>query len=62
MMFKVVMLFLLAMVVIAMVGNILYPGALGRQVKRRLIPGSTGPCSRCGRPMVGRTCDCRKKG
>lgn len=60
MLIKVVLLFLLAMVALAMVGNLLFPGAIGRQVKRRL-PQSRR-CGKCGRPMIGRNCDCDKKG
>lgn len=62
MLIKGVVLFLLAMVVIGMVGNVLYPGALRRGVKRRLTTGRPATCSRCGRPMVGQTCGCGRKG
>lgn len=59
---KIMIVFLLAMVGIAMVGNLLFPGALTRQVKRRLTARRTGACSRCGRPMIGKSCACGKKG
>ena len=61
-MLKATILFLLVMVVIGMVGNLLYPGALGRQVKRRLTGARKGTCPRCGRPVIGRACDCGRKG
>jgi len=59
---KVVVLFLLAMVLVAMVGKVIFPGALDRQVKRRLTLRRPAACLRCGRPKIGRTCDCDKKG
>jgi len=59
---KIVILFLLAMVLVAMVGKVLFPGALDRQVKRRLTQRRPTPCPRCGRPKIGRSCDCDKKG
>jgi len=62
MLIKAALLFLLAMVVLGMVGNLLFPGALRRQVKRRLTPGRPAACVRCGRPMIGQSCDCDKKG
>ena len=62
MLVKLMLLFLLAMVVVAMLGNLLFPGAIGRQVRRRLTSRRAASCSRCGRPMIGRSCDCGKKG
>lgn len=59
-MVKATILFLLLMVLIGMVGNWLYPGALRGQVKRRLTGASKAACSRCGRPVIGKSCDCRK--
>ena len=53
MLVKVVVLFLLAMAVLAMVGNLLFPGTL----KRRLLPGR---CPKCGRPKIGTgPCPCQ---
>jgi len=62
MLVKLMLVFLLAMVLIAMLGSLLFPGRLGRQVKRRLTPRRVAACPRCGRPQIGRTCDCGKKG
>ena len=62
MLVKVVMLFLLAMVAIAMVGKLLFPGAISRSISRRM-PGRLGTarCGSCGRPVVGtRPCVCGK--
>ena len=61
MLIKGVLLFLLAMVAIGMVGNVLFPGALRRRVRRGLTINRPGSCSHCGRPMIGRTCDCGRK-
>jgi len=62
MLVKVMLVFLAAMVGIALLGNVLFPGALGRQVKRRLTRRKPASCSRCGRPMIGQSCDCGKRG
>ncbi len=61
MLFKVSILFLLGMVVIAMIGKLLFPGAIGRAVRKRIGPASS--CGRCGRYVIGSNgCDCGKKG
>ena len=66
MLIKVVMLFLLAMVAIAMVGKLLFPGAITRSVTRRMprrMAGRFGMarCGHCGREVVGtRRCVCGK--
>jgi hypothetical protein len=62
MLFKLMILFLLAMVAVAMIGSWLFPGALGRQIRRRLTQRKPAACTRCGRPMIGRTCACGGKG
>lgn len=57
MLVKAVLLFLLVMVVIAMLGNAMFPGAIGRGVRRRLGAGRAKTCPRCGRHLIG-TSDC----
>lgn len=55
MLVKVVLLFLLAMAVMAMVANLLFPGRL----KKRLLPGR---CPKCGRPKIGSgPCPCETR-
>lgn len=62
-MIKAVLFFLLVMVAIGMVGNALFPGALGRSLKKRLGMTKPATCKRCGRYMMGSTgCDCSEKG
>lgn len=57
MLFKIVLLFLLFMVLIALVGRVLFPSALPR-VMQPQKPGTK--CKRCGRPQIGtKPCDCR---
>jgi hypothetical protein len=61
MLIKAVLVFLAAMVVVAMIGNALFPGSIGRVV-RKTIPKASR-CSRCGRYLIGKSgCDCGKKG
>ncbi len=60
MLIKTVTLFLLAMVVIAMIGKLLFPGAIGRSLKDRIAPRAA-VCKSCGRHVIGKTaCDCKK--
>jgi hypothetical protein len=60
MLVKAVILFLGAMVLLGMVGNWLYPGAIRRGVAKRLQPAK---CAQCGQFQIGRkTCDCGRKG
>ena len=58
MLVKVVTLFLLLMVLIGMVGKgkLLFPGAGPRLTRRK---GRF--CPDCGRPLIGRSCDCKGK-
>lgn len=58
MLIKAVIVFLGVMVVIGMLGNALFPGATSRMVTRRRKPAF---CDKCGRPMIGRACDCRRR-
>lgn len=62
-MIKAVIFFLLVMVAIGMVGNALFPGSVGRTVRKKL--GLRGPttCKACGRYIIGsKGCDCKKGG
>lgn len=56
MLLKVIILFLLAMVLVALIGRAFFPSALPRMMKRRSGPPR---CAKCGRYLIGRkTCDC----
>lgn len=59
MLFKVIFVFLAAMVLIALIGRALFPGALPRVMRKRK---STPVCGKCGRYLIGtKTCDCGGK-
>lgn len=64
MLFKTILIFLGAMVLVAMIGRALFPGAVGRIAQRRR---KARTCPRCGRPVIGRPvigrpdCDCGRK-
>jgi hypothetical protein len=58
MLVKIILIFLLAMVLLGMVGKLLFPGAAAKLTRRR-----PAVCADCGRPRLGKApCDCRKKG
>lgn len=59
MLFKIIIVFLGAMVLVAMIGRVLFPTALPRVMRK----SSGAPrCARCDRPLIGQqTCDCRGK-
>jgi hypothetical protein len=59
MLYKVIILFLGAMVLIALVGRALFPTALPRMMRKR----SKAPvCAKCGRYLIGRKeCDCEDR-
>jgi len=66
-MVKAVIVFLLLMVVIGIISNALFPGAMARQVKsrvwgrNRLGSAKSGTCKACGRYVIGASgCDCKK--
>lgn len=48
MLVKAVFFFLLIMVAIALLSNVVAPGALGRMLRRNLPIGRMRPCPRCG--------------
>lgn len=65
MLVKVIIIFLLAMVLVGMVGKILFPGAVDRAIGRKR---TLALCPGCGRPIIGKSgsgkagCGCGKKG
>ncbi|MFN4191548.1 MAG: hypothetical protein ACK4FR_01275 [Tabrizicola sp.] len=59
MLFKIITVFLAAMVLIALIGRALFPSALPRVLRKRQSPPR---CGRCGRYLIGQTtCDCGGK-
>lgn len=60
MLLKIILFFLLAMVLLGMVGKALFPGAMTRGMRR--VTGQAKTCRNCGRPLIGRKCDCGEKG
>jgi hypothetical protein len=61
MLIKAVLIFLLAMAAIGMIGNALFPGALGRSAKKRLTSKRPTSCKHCGRYVIGKSgCECGK--
>lgn len=60
---KLVIVFLGVMVLIAMIGSKLFPGALSRRLKNTKKGGKVPVCGQCGRYVIGRgACACSKKG
>ena len=59
MLVKIILLFLLAMVMVALIGRAFFPSALPRAMQK----GSRSPrCAKCGRYLIGQTtCDCGGK-
>jgi hypothetical protein len=59
MLFKIIMVFLGLMALVALVGRALFPGALQRVLRKK---SSAPVCTKCGRYLIGRmTCDCDGK-
>jgi hypothetical protein len=61
MLFKIILVFLLAMALIGMVGKALFPGTMGKitQIRRKSIKAPV--CKTCGRYVIGSSnCDCGK--
>ena len=59
MLVKTILLFLLGMVLIAMIGRALFPGAVRRLVNRRSAALKPGTCTRCGTYIIGKgPCAC----
>lgn len=62
MLIKAVLVFLLVMVVIAMLGNAMFPGAIGRGLRRRIGAARPSVCKSCGKPLIGKSgCSCGGK-
>jgi hypothetical protein len=56
MLVKIILLFLLAMVLVALIGRAFFPSALPRMMQKRPAPPR---CDRGGRPLIGeKTCAC----
>ncbi|NJS40635.1 MAG: hypothetical protein HC783_18380 [Rhodobacteraceae bacterium] len=59
MLFKIILVFLGLMVLVALIGRALFPSALPRVMRKRTTPPV---CAKCGRYLIGRkTCDCGDK-
>lgn len=56
---KVILLFLLAMVLVALIGRAFFPSALPRVMQKN---AKAPRCAKCGRYLIGtKTCDCGGK-
>ena len=64
MLWKIIIVFLCAMVLVGMIGKVLFPdNRMLRGRTRKSVTGRGGKCDQCGRPLVGRgPCECRKAG
>lgn len=61
MLVKVVLLFLGAMAILGILGNLLYPGALKNRLRGHLARHLPATCQRCGRSVFGKSgCNCKK--
>jgi hypothetical protein len=59
MLFKIILVFLGLMALVALVGRALFPRALPKVLRKKSDPPV---CTRCGRYLIGRTtCDCGGK-
>jgi hypothetical protein len=61
MLVKIIIIFLLAMVLVGMIGKLLFPSAMSGR-KRLQDPRKPPVCKHCGRYVIGTSCDCTKKG
>ena len=61
MLFKIILVFLLAMALVGMIGKALFPGKLGKIAQLRRKSLKPPVCPKCGRYMLGASgCDCGK--
>ena len=60
MLFKIILIFLLAMILLGMIGKALFPDAFSRGLRRSARRAPV--CRSCGRYMIGSNCDCKKRG
>lgn len=59
MLVKIIFLFLLAMVLVALIGRAFFPSSLPRVMQKRTDPPR---CAKCGRYLIGtKRCDCGGK-
>jgi hypothetical protein len=58
MLFKIILVFLGLMVLVALIGRALFPTALPRVMRKKPVAAR---CPTCGRPLIGKTCDCGGK-
>lgn len=59
MLFKIIMVFLGLMVLVALIGRALFPSAMPRVMRKRAAPPV---CAKCGRYLIGRKmCECGDK-
>ncbi len=56
MLVKVIIVFLLAMVLVGMVGKFLFPSVMPGLTRKK-----AKTCDDCGRPLIGKTCNCKGK-
>lgn len=60
MIWKVILVFLCAMVLVGMIGKLVFPD---RGARRKGKPKAVVLCGSCGKPIIGRgPCSCRKGG
>lgn len=61
MLFKIILVFLLAMVLVGMIGKVLFPGRIDRLTALRRKTLKPPVCRQCGRYIIGSSgCDCGK--
>lgn len=59
MLFKIILVFLALMALVALIGRVLFPSALPKVVRKRI---AAPRCQKCGRYLIGqKTCDCGGK-
>ena len=59
MLFKVIIVFLGLMVLVALIGRVLFPTALPRAMRKSV---GVKTCPKCKRPLIGaKPCDCGRK-
>ncbi len=51
---KIILVFLLAMVLVGMIGKVLFPDRFSLKRTKGAVR-----CPACGRPRIGKTCDCK---
>jgi len=59
MLFKIILIFLLAMLLVGMIGKLVFPSAIDRMKSKARLKRPV--CKSCGRYVIGKACDCGKK-